>query len=157
MDLGLFYNRCPELANKETRVITLKGHSQIPDGDYGFIEYYCGDPYCDCRRVMITVMAKESANPHMATISFGFGSRDYYAKKIGEEHADDAASAILDPVNPQSEYAPIFLEIFQQMIRNEKYLDKIKQHYKAYRAAPSEKLANVPMNRAQRRAQKKRG
>jgi len=32
----------------------------IPDGEYGFVELYCDEPDCDCRRVVIDIKPKES-------------------------------------------------------------------------------------------------
>jgi len=46
----------PELAVKETRVVTLLGADRgVPSGSYGLIEFYCPDPQCDCRRVLLNV------------------------------------------------------------------------------------------------------
>ena len=32
------------------RNVTIKQNPYLPDGDYGFIDMYCSDPNCDCRK-----------------------------------------------------------------------------------------------------------
>ena len=38
-----FYRECPELADTETRTITIIGDKHLPDGTYGLLEFYCDD------------------------------------------------------------------------------------------------------------------
>ncbi len=50
-----FHDYYPEVAEKETRCLTLHNDPELPSGTYGFIESYCNDPNCDCRRVFLNV------------------------------------------------------------------------------------------------------
>jgi hypothetical protein len=43
-----FMKRFPQLAASETRSVTVTGRDDLPDGEYGFIEFYCNEPQCDC-------------------------------------------------------------------------------------------------------------
>lgn len=63
----------PELATTETRVITLMkdGHFGLPKNDYAFAELYCVERDCDCRPVMINVLA-DGGRKHLATINHAF-------------------------------------------------------------------------------------
>ena len=79
----LMHDLLPELAEKETRsVMVQEGNSfGVPAGDYGLLEMYCNDEDCDCRRVFFTVVHSEQKKP-VAVITFGWESRDFYAKWI---------------------------------------------------------------------------
>ena len=55
-----FAERFPELGARETRSVTAIHRPDLPDGEYGFLELYCDEPGCDCRRVMIDVLRPES-------------------------------------------------------------------------------------------------
>jgi hypothetical protein len=57
-----FMKRFPDLAARETRSVTVSGRTDIPDGDYGFLESICDEPGCDCRRVMIVVLRSDTAS-----------------------------------------------------------------------------------------------
>ncbi len=63
----------PEIAEKETRRITLRNDPQIPDGEYAFVESFREDKNCDCRRVYFDVLQIDpDYEPiHAATISYG--------------------------------------------------------------------------------------
>ena len=55
-----FMERFPELGVRETRSVTATCQQDLPDGEYGFLELYCDEPGCDCRRVMIDVLRPET-------------------------------------------------------------------------------------------------
>lgn len=67
-----FYAVEPELVERETRVIhTLVEQDGLPVGNYGLLEFYCPDPNCDCRRVMLNVAEEKRPNRFLASISYG--------------------------------------------------------------------------------------
>src|SRR6516164_1496552 len=78
-----FHQHFPELA-QETRTITVKsnGHLGIPPGHYHFLEMYCNEPGCDCRRVLFHVFSSASKKVE-AVIGWGWESVDYYEKWLG--------------------------------------------------------------------------
>lgn len=80
----------------ECRAAHARGHEELPDDEYGFIELYCTDRECDCKRVMINVIATASQE-HLATINYGFDPND------------DMSGPFLDPLNSQSNYSKLFL------------------------------------------------
>jgi hypothetical protein len=59
MPMVPFYTEFPDLAAEETRYAIVRGHSRLPDGEYAFLEFYCNEPGCDCRRVFINVVPKK--------------------------------------------------------------------------------------------------
>ncbi|MGC8643677.1 MAG: hypothetical protein ACP5XB_27780, partial [Isosphaeraceae bacterium] len=100
----------------------------VPRGKYGFVELYCDEKDCDCRRVLIYVVEERTPKKVWATINFGWDPRGEWAKM--EKHKVVPSGAFLDPINPQSEYAEKFLDLFKSMIANDSaYVERLKRHY----------------------------
>jgi len=71
-----FFELFPDIAAKETRNITVLRSGDLPKGTYAFLESFCNDEACDCRRVFVNVYSKgrfgfRGGDP-IATISFGW-------------------------------------------------------------------------------------
>jgi hypothetical protein len=129
-----FFERIGDLAFKETRSVTVPAGSPVPAGEYGFLEYYCTDDNCDCRRVIIRVIGQRSRDKSWATISDGWENAAFYRKwSPGMDSAEEWSRPTLDPLNPQSKYAMAFLGFFGQMIQDKAYVDRLKRHYKMFR------------------------
>ena len=81
MPMTPFMERFPEVGARETRSVTVTNRQDLPDGEYSFLEFYCNEPGCDCRRVMIDVLRPETGwSKVWATISYGWESLDFYRK-----------------------------------------------------------------------------
>ena len=80
MGMQAFFERLGDLAFKETRSVTIPAGNAIPADEYGFLEYYCTDDNCDCRRVIIRVVGRHSGNKLWATISYGWENAAFYRK-----------------------------------------------------------------------------
>lgn len=129
-----FFLRFRDLAFKETRSITVLAGQPMPADEYGFLEFYCTNKSCDCRRVMIKVLGQHSGDKVWATISYGWESADFYRKwSPGIDNAEDLSRPTLDPLNPQSKQAAYFLETFEYMIEDKAYVDRLKRHYKMFK------------------------
>ena len=51
-----FDSRFPQTAARETRSLHVVGTGgPLPPGEYGYLEFYCDEPACDCRRVLLQV------------------------------------------------------------------------------------------------------
>ena len=61
MPMVPFMNKFPELGARETRAIVTCDGPELPAGKYDFIEFYCNEPGCDCRRVVIRVLRAATA------------------------------------------------------------------------------------------------
>jgi hypothetical protein len=55
-----FVRLFPQQATAETRVLIVRGHSILPDDDYGLLESYCAEAGCNCQRVRLNVIARRS-------------------------------------------------------------------------------------------------
>lgn len=149
-----FFERFPDVAERETRVITLpRPMDGLPVGSYAFVELYCTDPECDCRRVFLQVESEHPLGPVLATIAYGWASVAHYRKWLGGdlEDARDLAGASLDPFNLQTRFAPPLLHLFETvLLPDQNYVDRLKRHYAMFKPGlglvPSRKTkkANPP-------------
>jgi hypothetical protein len=93
---------------------------KIPKGAYGFIEFYCTDKGCDCRRTTLFVLNKKMQDK--AVISMRF------------DPDDDMAGPFLDDFHKQSPYAGELLDIFVEMINDDPdFIEALHRHYREVR------------------------
>jgi hypothetical protein len=130
-----FMERFPELAAREMRSATVSGRTDIPDGEYGFLELFCDEPGCHCRRVMIDVLrADTELNKIWATINYGWESLDFYKKWGGSSvNAANSQGPFLDPMNPQTPLSPALLNLFRLLLESPDYVTRIQTHYRIFR------------------------
>jgi hypothetical protein len=133
-----FTKRFPELGPRETRTAFFPDDDgDSPRGQYAFLESYCEEEDCDCRRVMLTVVEESTPGKIWATISFGWDPPEWFTDETNLEALGATASgAFLDPLCPQSEHADEFLDLFEWMITQDPaYLERLKRHYAMFKAA----------------------
>ena len=136
MAMITFFTKFAELAVNETRTISVRGRDDLPDGEYGFIESYCDEASCDCRRVIISVLSATSGSKIWATINYGWENLEYYEQWL--QTADDAwdcKGPSLDPLNPQTPYAGVLLGMFKYVLTDQAYVERLKRHYTMFKAA----------------------
>jgi preprotein translocase subunit SecA len=114
-----------EVEEHEIRSIVVDGQEGLPDGTFAFVELYCREPGCDCRRVMINVLDLERKR-HIATINHGFDPP--------KAHWRDEGQTFLDPLNTQGRWSAGFLEFFLEMIaRDADYRIRLERHYEMWK------------------------
>jgi hypothetical protein len=135
MPMTLFMERFPELGARETRSATVTQRPDLPDGEYGFLESYCDEPGCDCRRVIIIVLRPETGRSKIwATIGYGWESADFYRKwSLAGSDPIEMKGPGLDPLNAQTEYSPALLDLFRFLLESTEYVERIKRHYRMFR------------------------
>ena len=133
-----FHLRFPELARVETRFLIVP-HGEpgsLPADAYGFIEHFCDEPGCDCRRVLFLVRSQKRARTE-AVIAWGWESREFYARWVG----DDAADVVDGLIGPelhlgaeQSELAPLLLDWCSEvLLRDAAFTARVRAHYARFR------------------------
>jgi hypothetical protein len=128
-----FIQRFTELGTRETRTITTAGLQGLPADEYALLELYCDEAGCDCRRVVIEVIARRTGDV-LAIINYGWESREFYEKKLGsDEYAREVVGASLDPLNRQSRHAPILLAMFRDVVKDRAYKERLAQHYRMFK------------------------
>ena len=63
----------PKIAEEETRVITILPDTNqlLPVGQYVFLEMFCNEPDCDCRRVYFYVISTNPKNRMLSLLMDG--------------------------------------------------------------------------------------
>jgi hypothetical protein len=101
-----------------TMTLTLsKKVGRVPKGSYTFIECYCTDPACDCRRVTLLVVNEKAQQK--AAISFGF------------EPGEPMSGPYLDDFQKQAPYAEELIQFFVDAINGDS--DWLESMYRQYR------------------------
>jgi len=137
-----FAERFPEVGYAETRTARVTGRRDLSDGNYGFIEMFCTDPACDCRRAIIQVIEEKAPGDVVATINYGWETPEFYRSWLGGETDDmELAGASLELLGKQGRHAVALLRLFERLLKDRSYADRIRKHYEmfkgAQRAAPS--------------------
>ena len=132
-----FAEHYPDLAERETRSLLIKGRSDLPDGDYGFVELFCDEPDCDCRRVMIDVLRRDTGWSRIwATINYGWENLAFYRRWGGRGvNAALVKGPFLDPLNPQTPYSAVLLTLFGTMLQSADYIERLRTHYQMFRTS----------------------
>ena len=156
-----FASQFPELARQETRSV-LNFEEGVQTCAYLFMEMFCDEPGCDCRRVFVQVISDQPGVPQpRATISWGWEPASFYrtwAKfPLDATDLDELRGPALVRLTPQSEEAPELLEQFRVLVKDEAYASRVIRHYAMFRerielARPADGTSAMPgMNRAERR------
>jgi hypothetical protein len=138
MPYSLFHSRFPDVAERETRTVTVIDPSSfnLPPATYAFLEMFCDEPGCDCRRVFFTVVSSLK-NDIKAVIAWGWEDRYFYSKWMGSDDPhiiNDLKGPVLNLASPQSELAPALLKLFQRvLLQDSGYIERIKRHYVMFR------------------------
>ena len=139
MPFAPLYELCPDVAKRETRAITVTpaANSGLPAGDYGFVEMYCNEPKCDCRRVFFSVLSSNT-NQIEAVIAWGWEDVAFYKRWLGgldPKMARDMQGPVLNFGSPQSKFAGALLDLARRTLLNDPtYVERIKTHYALFRS-----------------------
>lgn len=115
----------PHIAENETRVFHVHDHDDLPRGAYLLREFYCNEPACDCRRVLLQVYWVEGKRV-AATINYAF--------EPSKPPFDDEPQISLDPLNPQSDVAEVLFDIFEEVITADRaYHERLVRHYEMWK------------------------
>jgi hypothetical protein len=136
-----FHSVLPELAAREVRCIQVGGASEsgpqlgLPPGEYAYVEFFCPDLHCDCRRVFIQVFVRDRQDQVLASINYGWEKEAFYRKKMPYDRKAprEIVTGSLDPINTQSKHSALLLELFQKFVLDEPYRLRLKKHYELFR------------------------
>lgn len=131
-----FFREFLEVAEAETRAVIVFDDSILPPGRYPFVEFYCNEPDCDCRRVLFHVM-RENTRTLEAEIGFGWEDRAFYAEWMGDSDPD-VVTRLQGPAfnigGAIGEHADVLLDHVREAVRDPAYVERLKRHYAMYRA-----------------------
>lgn len=83
------------------RTVTIYDEPRLPDGEYTFVDLYCTDKGCDCRKTIIQIFHE---NRHVSTVDYGWEDPQYYFKWLkaskDDEMAQDMSGLSIDFMSP---------------------------------------------------------
>lgn len=125
-------------AAEETRSIFVGEGGSLPPGGYFFVELYCEDSTCDCRRAFIQVYSNRvTPGVPLATISFGWEDEAFYRGWARFPITDGDLRELMGPSlathAPQSAYAEALLAELEGLLREPGYRGQIVRHYRMVR------------------------
>ena len=143
-----FVEKFPDLGGRETRTLIVPPGNVLPSGEYALVEMYCNEPGCDCRRVIILVLRPDTGwDKIWASIGYGWESLDFYREWGGApSDAVEMKGPYLDPLNPQSQYSEVLLDLFCEVIESPAYVERLQRHYLMFRES-IDRTGNREMNR----------
>ena len=160
MPFQLFNDLFPEMGADETRSITVfedRSETGLPPGGYAFCEMFCNERGCDCRRVFFYVMASFREGPE-AVIAWGWEPAEFYAKWVGDDDPamiTELQGPILNLTSPQTELAPALLDFTRDaLLQDEAYVERVKRHYRHFRARIDAKSVAKRQSRKRKRKRK---
>lgn len=138
------YKLLPELSAEIRTVTLMRPRPGLPSGKYYFTESFCGKQGCDCRRAYIDAYPADMLESGvlgtpLATINFGWESAAFYRRWMGGPLSAEDLANIMGPAlawgQPQSPCAEALLELFEFLLEDDAYIDRIIRHYRLFRQA----------------------
>ena len=161
MPFVAFHELCPEVAMQETRTIIVPPGARlgVPEGTYQYIEMFCDEPGCDCRRVFFTVVSADQQETE-AVISWGWEDLAFYTQWLGfgdEDMAKEMQGPILDLGSPHSRKAEVLLQLARKMLLADPlYVERIKRHYALFRSKIDQGVKKPKKAKKGKQARKRR-
>lgn len=111
----------------QVRTVQIARSPQLPDGEYRFIDMYCTDPHCDCRKTMIQVMHEGRL---VSLINYGWEEPEFYRKWMGDdESVAPMAGPSIDIVSPDLVNRAGVLSLFRALL-DEQWKAMFRRHYR---------------------------
>jgi len=123
----------------QVRSVRIAQSPQLPDGEYSFIDMYCSDPRCDCRKTMVQVMHNGRV---VSIVNYGWESAVFYKKWMGRSAEDNTFpsmnGASIDITSPNLVSEEGILGLFNALL-DDMWIAKFKRHYKEVKSEMSNK------------------
>jgi len=115
------------------RSIVIAGDPRLPDGEYAFIDTYCTDRTCDCRKTIIQVFHEEKL---VSIVSFGWETPAYYLRWLKNpldlEFAKEMSGPSIDYSSPDL-VSPEGILLLIKHLLDEKWVAMLKENYRLIR------------------------
>ena len=136
MPLEPFDQLYPEIARLEMRVCESPGLAELNlHKAYLLREFYCTEPDCDCRRVVVQFVPQDGPLQVAASINFGWERAKYYRKWSSDpELWREMSGATLERFAEQGPKREIFLQIFKKIIEDRTLIAAFRRHYALVKA-----------------------
>tara|TARA_B110000037_G_scaffold167729_1_gene190007 strand:- start:7105 stop:7608 length:504 start_codon:yes stop_codon:yes gene_type:complete len=129
----------------EVRTAVLADDPHLPVGEYTFIDTYCTDNSCDCRKTIIQIF---HVKKHVATVSYGWESPKFYLRWLNNtqerELAKEMSGVSIDYSSPNLVSSEGIL-LFINHLLDEKWISIIKKNYSLIRkTAKPDNIISMP-------------
>ncbi len=126
-----------DVAEKETRSLWIPGADGAPAEGFAFVEMFCNEAGCDCRRVVLQVLAAEDPSLLLAQISYGWEPEGFYRKwasfPLSKEDLAELKGPDLMRLVAQSDRAEEMLSLSRTLLSDERYVARLVLHYHLFR------------------------
>lgn len=115
------------------RTVQIKDYPDLPDGSYSFMDTYCTDPSCDCRKTMILVLHEGEV---VSIVNYGWEDPAFYEQWMGADQDEDMPpmhGASIDIASPDRVSPQGMLELVNSLL-DEKWVSKFREHYTAFKS-----------------------
>lgn len=129
-----YFQRFPEKIKTELQVVGVPESGfpgfQLPPGVFHFFEFFCTERGCDCQRLLVKVIRRNSDADQpreFATISYTWNKT---AKREWAEVNQGMPNPFLDPLHRQHPSAEEFLRFWEIMVQEDAaYRARLIRHY----------------------------
>ena len=124
----------PDVAARQMVMLWVEpSGKRVPVNAYGLLEYYCIEPGCDCRRVVLDAVSSDHPERIFASIHFGWESLAFYRKWAGTRDLGEARplkKGMLDPTALNCDWADVLLHhVRKEVLTDPKAVARFKRHY----------------------------
>ena len=122
-------------ATTRIRTLTIKDAPGLPDGEYAFVDSYCGDLTCDCRKVMIQVHHNQRV---VSMINYGWESAAFYSTWYGAQIDEHTLAAMQGPgmdITSPDLVSPTAMLNFFIAILDDNYREHFRTQYQRFKQA----------------------
>ena len=117
----------------QIRTVVLTADSYLPPGEYTFIDTYCTDNTCDCRKTIIQIFHDEKL---VSIVSYGWESPKFYLRWLGStrdlEFAKEMSGVSIDPSSPDR-VSPQGILLLIKHLMDPKWISMLKENYRLIR------------------------
>ena len=117
----------------QVRSVTLAADPYLPSGEYNFIDLYCSDNTCDCRRTIIQIFHGQKL---VSIVNFGWESPKFYLRWLGSTRdvglAMEMSGVSIDSSSPNL-VSPKGILLLIKHLMDKKWILIIKENYRLIR------------------------
>lgn len=132
-----FFEKFEEIASRETRVITLpRAMHGLPADAYALVEFYCDEPDCDCRRVILQIWKADQPGVSLATFNFAWEGFGFYRRWAHDdaELAEGMDGLQVEIFGRQTELTGPLRALVESVLNEDPaYVERLKRHYKMFK------------------------
>ena len=133
----------------KAKSVDLLDHPSLPSGRYFFIELYCTDKKCDCRKTIIHVYHEKE---HVSSVNYGWEKPSFYSKWMKSNDDDDMAKEMsgltIDFMSPSKINEEAILEVIETLLSpdsgDKSWVSSMKNHYRHTRRSKIIKFTKTP-------------